>query len=98
MIGKFDGIPCDKLITLLKFIHSDENKLNLPGTEETGNIKVVRIKAISSNNKKDGDADYAITLQILDWLPGRERIDPKYLLQVYEIFGEHCLSNSEVGP
>jgi hypothetical protein len=97
MIGKFDGIPGNKLATLIKFIHSDENKLNLPGTEGTGKTRVVRIKAISPSHQ-DNDTDYAITLQILDWLPGRKRVDQKYLLQVYEIFGEHCLSNSEVGP
>lgn len=99
MIGKFDGIPGEKLAILINFIHSDENRLIVPGSKEVGKIMVVRIKAISPNDNTDSDVDYAITLQFLEWLiPGREKVDRKYLLQVYEIFGQHCLSNSEVGP
>lgn len=94
MITKFDSIPGNNLASLLTFIHSDENRVTIPKQE--GQPMIVRIKAISPDNQ-GGGTWYGLTLDILEWLPkgdepGQKRIDPKYLLKVYEILGRNRLT------
>lgn len=94
MITKFDGIPGNNLASLLTFIHSDENRVTIPCQE--GQPMIVRIKAVSPDNQ-GGGTWYGLTLDIQEWLPkgdqpGQNRVDPKYLLKVYEILGQNRLT------
>ncbi|MEK9182802.1 MAG: hypothetical protein AAB809_01855 [Patescibacteria group bacterium] len=98
MIAKFDGISGQNLATLLTFIHGDENRTTISRREEE-QLMIVRIKAVNSDNQQSGGTCYGLTLEILEWLPKREglgqnRVDPKYLLKVYEILGEDQLTKS----
>lgn len=95
MITKFEGIPGPNLASLLGFIHSDENRVTICG--EKGQPMIIRIKAITPDNQ-GGGTWYGVTLDIVEWLPkelgnrGQDRVDPKYLMKVYEILGESRLS------
>lgn len=94
MIAKFEGIPGDNLAALLTFIHGDENRVTIPRQE--GQPMIVRIKAVNPDNQ-GGGTWYGLTLDIVEWLPkgdepGQNRVDPKYLLKVYEVLGKDRLT------
>ena len=96
MIAKFDNIPGKNLAELLTFIHSDENRVLIP--TETSSRMIVRIKAVSPDNQ-EGGTWYGLTLDITEWIPkgkerGQNRVDPKYLLRVYDILGKNRLTES----
>lgn len=91
MIAKFDGIPGKNLASLLDFIHSDENQVTVNGP-----WMIVRLKAVSPD-AQSGGTWYGLTLDIVEWLPkgdgpGQNRVDPKYLLRVYQILGQDRLT------
>lgn len=96
MIVKFEAIPGDNLAILLTFIHGDENRVVSPYQVEEGQPMIVRIKAVNPENQVGGTW-YGLTLDIVEWLPkldrpGQNRVDPKYLLKVYEILGQDRLT------
>lgn len=91
MIVKFGKIPSKNFTRLFNFIHGNENRVKIPFHEER---LIVRPKEIKPDNQGDG-IWYDLTLEIVEWLPnidkpGKRRVDPKYILRVYEILGnEH---------
>jgi len=94
MITKFDGIPGNNLASLLTFIHSDENRVSVP--HQIGQPMIVRVKSVTPDNQAGG-IWYGLALEILEWIskgdePGKNRVDPKYLLRVYEILGRDRLT------
>ncbi|MSR73765.1 MAG: hypothetical protein EXS60_01785 [Candidatus Pacebacteria bacterium] len=87
MIVKYDGVPSNNFISLLTFVHSDENWMPVLGGG--GALMIVRVKAITPDNQ-GGGTFYGLTLEILEWLPkvdgpGQNRVDPKYLLKAHEL-------------
>ncbi|QQR64470.1 hypothetical protein IPH92_02775 [Candidatus Kaiserbacteria bacterium] len=90
MIAKFDGISGDNLAALLTYIHGDENRVAIPQLEDR--LMIIRVKAVNPVNQGD-DTRYGLTLDIIEWVPKRDtsgqyRVDPKFLLKVYEILGQ----------
>ncbi len=90
MIAKFDGIPGNNLIALLAFIHGEENRAAIP--KHAGQPMIVSIKAITTESQHN-NTWYGLSIDILEWLPkgdepGQNRVEPKYLLRVYEILGK----------
>jgi hypothetical protein len=91
MIAKFDDISGNNLASLLTFVHSADNRVTILQQEDQQII--VRIKVVIPDNRSVGTW-YGLTLEIMEWLPivdkpGQSRVDPKYLLKVYEILGRN---------
>ncbi len=89
MIAKFDNVSGANLVTLLSFIHSDENCVELAWTKPTKNV-IVTVKSVTPPQSIVGG--YNITLEITEYISksptgGMNRVDPKYLLRVYLILG-----------
>jgi hypothetical protein len=90
MIAKFENVSGDALANLLIFIHSEENQGWIP--LRTSGLLIVSVKSVTPVNP-DGNSDnplYGITLNIRECLPpaaDNRRVDPKYLLRVYQIVG-----------
>lgn len=90
MIAKFEKINGGQLAPLLLFLHSTNNQETIP--MRTAGLPIARLKSITPESQAD-TTTYGITLDILEWLPkgsGDEslRVNPKYLLRIYEIVGE----------
>ena len=90
MIAKFESVSSKNLATLLLFTDGEENWVNIP--QQDDQVMIVRVKAINPKNQ-GGGTWYELTLDIVEWVPkgdqpGQNRVDPKYLLKVYEILGQ----------
>jgi len=91
VILKFKSVNGEAFSKLTSFVHSDENVIKIP--DGGGQEMVVVIRKVKPDNSQSWGTWYAITIEIEECMSrgqvgGRERIDPKYLLKVYEIVGD----------
>jgi len=89
MIVKFDQVRLGQLATLFHFVASDENKANTKRDEDS--TAFVEVVSVTPNNA--ANTLFCVSLKIIEWhnamtIAPEGKIDPKYLLRVYDILSQ----------